>query len=383
MSLRNLSPLGPPPLVRRGAPSPPSVDDDLHDAYKEADPRADLQGGKWLARAGMGLTGLALLGGAAVSAGATLPVCQNTQQVVGWENTSPCVSLEAANGAATVSRYTQLPFHTGDALEGLQSGRSQLLNADAQPSNVVNSDELDVVSWNLRHGQSQQATGSRPQLPAMVETLKERAADVYLLQEVAPHDAGRIAEELGMKGYFAASSPVQGNLILLRPDMQVTGNTVAVTTGQNPEQSGKTLTDWIRNQGGASEPRNIQVLDVTLPGGREAVIWNTHNLTGEYPSEMHERASQIAVNEIQRHLQPGELVIGGGDLNARSPGHPLIDALSSLPGLQSGSEGIDWIFATNGLGMNFRSERVEANGIMVSDHVLVSARLSGLDAPGN
>jgi endonuclease/exonuclease/phosphatase family metal-dependent hydrolase len=370
VSIRQLSPLHTTPGPQTRPPELPKSADD-GDRYDPGGPENNKR--KWLAGAALGITGLGMLGGAGVYAGAHLPVCQSTQQIVGWEQ-GPCVSQSVAQNAATAWRYTHAPFHVGDALDGWSSGQSQVINSDAASEQATTPGEVTVVSWNLHHGQSQDVTGARPQLDTMISTLQAQDADILLLQEVAPQHADDLAEALDMQGYYAASTPVQGNLILLRPDIEVTSNSVAVTTGQSPSNGLGTLTEWILDGKGAGEPRNIQVLDVTLPGGQEAVVWNTHNMTGEYPGEMHERGAQIAVGAIRKHLDPGEIVIGGGDLNARSTVHPLVRELEELP-IQGHSVNIDWIYASDGLPVEFQHQRIREGDIMVSDHILVRATI--------
>lgn len=370
MSIRHLSPLAAqPPRPVRAPELPLSTRDD--DGYEPGEP--DNNKRKWLAGAALGLTGLGMLGGAGVYGASHLPVCQTTQQVVGWEK-GPCVSQPLAQNGATAWRYAHAPFHVDDALSGWQSGQSQVINPEASSPQATQAGEVTVVSWNLHHGQSQDVTGARPQLDTMLDTLQEQDADIILLQEVAPQHADDIAEALDMQGYYAASTPVQGNMILLRPDIEVTGNTLALTTGQARWDGLGTLTDWILDGKGAGEPRNMQVLDVTLPGGRNAVVWNTHNMTGEYPEAMHENGADIALAEIRSHLDEGEIVLGGGDLNARDDSHPLIRGLNELP-VQGYRENIDWIYASDGLPVKFEHERVVSEGTMVSDHILVRATI--------
>lgn len=366
MSLRQLSPLGPRRFTTPKPPAPPSRE-------SKAEPGEEKEshlGRKLLAAGALGLTGLSVAAGGATYAASHLPVCEGQQQIVGWENGSACVSMDVALKGATAWRYLPAAFHVDDAMHTWQSGHNLVLNGDAHGGQTAG-DELKVVSWNLHHGQSQDVTGARPQLDDIIDKLQEQHADVYLLQEVAPQHAERLAEELGMRAYFAASTPVQGNMILLDPSIHVSGDSVAVTTGQPPGQGFDTLKEWILHGGGQGEPRNIQVLDVELPGGQSAVIWNTHNLTSDYSPEMQQRAADIAVAEIQKHVDPGEIVLGGGDLNTSHGDHPLIAGLRELP-IQGQHSNIDWLYSSRGVPLEFQSERAQTgDGVMLSDHVMV------------
>lgn len=368
MSIHQLSPLG----IPRPRPAP-GLPDRARELPAQADEVQPGKGRRQVMAAGLlGLVGVGALGGAGLHQAAHAPICQQSQQIVGWES-GLCVSNSVGVGGATAWRYLQTPFHVKDALQTWDSGHHQVIPAPPQAAETSNPQDLQVISWNLHHGQSQDSTGARPQLDTMIDTLQEYDADILLLQEVNPKDASRLARELGMQGYFAASTPVQGNMILLRPDFQVREDQVVVTT---PEKSaGATLKDWLIHGGGIHEPRTLQILDVTLPNGESAVIWNTHHLTGSYTPEQQEIAASRLGNALEESIQPGELVIGGGDLNANRDSHPLLARLNALEGVSGEALNIDWIYSSDSMPREFFSQRVEAEGRMVSDHPLVGARL--------
>lgn len=369
-SLSGLSPLparGRPP--QRSEPPPPEWPEDGPPEVPDGH-----LGRKLLAGAALGLTGMGLLATAGGYVAAHAPICQ-TQQVVGWENGGPCVSLEVAVNGATAWRYTKAPFNLSDALDSWQTGHHRVIPAEAEAPRLGQSDQLKVVSWNLHHGLSQDSTGARPQLDTMIEQLQAENADVLLLQEVNPSDAERLADELDMQGYFATSTPVQGNLILLRPDIEVHGESVTFTTGQRPAERWGTLKDWVTGRGGQNEPRTLQILNVTMPDGREGLIWNTHHLTGTYTDEQRQEAAEVALREIHRQLRPDQLHIGGGDLNANDASSPLIRGLNQLPGVTGHQRNIDWIYASDSTHARFSGGAVDERGVMVSDHVLVRAEL--------
>jgi endonuclease/exonuclease/phosphatase family metal-dependent hydrolase len=348
----------------------------LPDEYTAGDERPSGAGRKWLAWSMLGLSGAGMLAGASVPVAAHLPVCQQSQQVVGWEQGRPCLASDLAVGGATARRYASLPFHLGDQMEAWRSGNHQVFAAPANAPRLGNSEEqLKVVSWNLHHGLSQDSTGARPQRDTMIEHLQREDADVVLLQEVAPGDADDLAEALGMQGYYAGSTPVQGNMILLRPDMKVNHQSVTYTTGQSGEDSWGTLKDWVFNQGGASEPRNLQILKVEMPNGQPALIWNTHHVTHQYSDQQKEAAARAMVGALRENLDYGELMVGGGDLNVSDPNHPLIQDLNQLPGVSGQQRNLDWIYASDSSQAQFSGQVVESDGIMVSDHPLVRAHL--------
>lgn len=369
MSISKLSPLQVAPP--KGRPRLP----ESHETPAESHAPSDSSGKKKiLAGTLLGITGLGALAGAGLHQAAHAPICQQTQQIVGWES-GPCVSQSLGVGGATAWRYLQTPGHLQGALRSWNSGRHQVIAAPSHGQNTQDAQNLKVISWNLHHGVSQDSTGARPQLDTMIDNLQEQDADILLLQEVNPKDAARLAKELGMQGFYAASTPVQGNMILLRPDFEVLQESVTVTTGQDPSQATTTLKDWMLNGGGSHEPRTLQILDVELPNGQPAVVWNTHHLTGTYSPEQHEESAHIVQQSLQERIQPGELVIGGGDLNANRADHPLLQGLGQIEGVRGEAQNIDWIYSSQSIESEFFHQRVEHQGVMVSDHPLVGAQL--------
>lgn len=321
----------------------------------------------------LGLGSLAGLGGAGLHAAATLPVCQSQQQIVGWEKGHACVSMETAIQGSTGWRYAEGVFHLPGALDSWNSQQNTVLQAPEGSQRLGESSELKVVSWNLHHGLSQDSTGARPQLDLMVDQLQREDADVVLMQEVAPGDAARLAHDLGMRGFYAQTTAVQGNLILLRPDILVQQQSVTFTTGQPPGSGWNTLKQWVSGRGGPDEPRNLQVLRAELPGGQQAILWNTHNLTGEYTPEQRADAARIIRDKLDDSLQPGDLVVGGGDLNANNGGQAIIHELGQIEQMRGQQHNIDWIYSSTP--SQFSSQKVEHDGVMVSDHPLVRAQI--------
>jgi len=318
------------------------------------------------------LAGMAL---GATQAASHLPVCQEQQQIVGWERGQACVSLHTATQGATAARYLEGPFHLQGALDSWNNQQNAVIGAPSNSPPMVDGQELKVVSWNLHHGLSQDLTGARLQLDTMIDQLQTENADVVLLQEVAPGDAGELAESLHMQGYYAQTTAVQGNLILLRPDIQVQDQSVTFITGQQPGDGFHTLKEWVTGRGGQDEPRNLQVLKVELPGGQQATIWNTHNLTGDYTAQQRSDAARMLVDQLHQSIRPGDLVVGGGDLNAQNPSAPILTDLQELDGVKGHQHNIDWIYSSENAQAQFSSQRVELHGIMVSDHPLARATL--------
>lgn len=332
------------------------------------------RGRKLVALGLLGLGGLAGAGLAATHAAATLPVCHNQAQIAGWESGHACVSMDTALKGATAWRYAEGLVHLPGAMDSWNNQQNQVIHAPAgSPRLGSEAQELKVVSWNLHHGLSQDSTGARPQLGVMIDQLQHENADVVLMQEVAPGDASTLAHSLHMQGYYAQTTAVQGNLILLRPDIHVQNSSVTFTTGQTPGTGLQTLKEWVSGRGGQDEPRNLQVLHVEMPDGQQGTIWNTHNLTGDYPPEQRQQAAETVRHTLQEQIRPGDLVVGGGDLNANNASQAIIHELRSLPELEGQQRNIDWIYSN--AHSDFSSQTVEQAGIMVSDHPLVRAQV--------
>lgn len=360
------------PLKATPVPIPPSPPPD--EPSPEAG-RARHRGRKIVTYGMLAAGSLAGVATGLTHAAAHLPVCQEQQQIVGWEQGQPCVSLHTATQGATAWRFLDAPFHLSGAMDSWNGQQNLVLGAPGAAPRMGDSQELKVVSWNLHHGLSQDSTGARPQLDTMIDKLQQEDADVILLQEVSPGHAGQLAESLQMQGFYAQTTLVQGNLILLRPDIQVQDQTATWITGQLPGDGFHTLKEWVTGQGGQTEPRNLQVLQVELPGGQRATLWNTHNLTGDYSPQQRSDASRRLVNQLHESIRPGDLVVGGGDLNARDTSDPIIHDLQELDGVQGQQHNIDWIYSSDTAQARFSGETVQHNGLMVSDHPLVRATL--------
>lgn len=369
-----LSPLaGCSPLRSKPTPAPPALPSPPGDEFRPEPGSSRHRGRKIVAFGMLGLGSLAGLGAAGMQATATLPICQGQQQIVGWEKGQPCVAMDTALQGSTAWRYADGLFHLPGALDSWNSQQNAVIQAPEGAQTLGQSQELKVVSWNLHHGLSQDSTGARPQLDQMVEQLDSENADVVLLQEVAPGDAARLAHDLGMQGYYAQTTAVQGNMILLRPDIQVQEQSVAFTTGEQAGSGWETLKDWVSGRGGQAEPRNLQILRAELPDGQNLTIWNTHHLTGEYSPEQREDAASVIGERLREAIQPGDLVVGGGDLNANHPGQAILKELAQIPQMQGQQDNIDWIYSSSP--GPFSSQTVEHQGVMVSDHPLVRAQV--------
>ncbi len=313
-----------------------------------------------LATAGLGL-GLAGYAGARFLRQAPLSEETNSVGIVdGKLSVHPKVSAKLA-GWGRVARG--LP-HVWDTIEDARSHTNEVLKPRVE-AEALPSDQLRIRSWNLHKGQSPDQAGARPQLDAMVQELRESPANVNLLQEVAPWDAQDLVDGTGMKGYYTHTTPFQGNMILVHPELKVT-NHERHRLDPSPDSGGRTLLKWISGKG--PDPRAYQSVTVELSGGRSAEIWNTH-LAVEDEGEPHKaREMELLLGELGE--SDSDLVIGGGDLNIK-PDHPAFQQMEAA-GYSSESastqpDEIDWLVARGGAPKAVYRDHFDGD-TRVSDH---------------
>lgn len=312
-----------------GAPAPPasppgesSEGSDLQDTFQaraaeapEARPSSNWKR-KVLATTLAGLTLAGVAGGVAGTVMIHAPICPGQTSPISISREGICVSPRAANDAATVWRQVQGTSHTARTVQDLASNQSRVLQPTGshKPAELPSEGGLRVVSWNLHHLQSPNQDGSRDQSARMLREINDQQAPVVLLQEVPPWHAQHLVDGTGMVGYYAQTTSTQGNLVLVHPDLQVTGQ---AKTLLNSEIDG--LADAVGHLGrhGGQEPRQAQVVHLALPDGRQVMVWNTHLSTGAAtPSDR--AAEQVRlVDFLDAQARPGEAILGGGDLNNR------------------------------------------------------------------
>lgn len=357
--------LSPPPgaAPRRAAPrrqEPPPAD------RVELSPEpAPSRGRRLLA---LGFAGLATAGMVGGLVGHTLlhaPVCPSP------EGALLCVSPEAGHEAQTAYRVFRRQFYEDDARADLASDSNRVF--EAPPGSQATGDgegPLQVVSWNLHRAQGLETEGSRDQTDLMIEELREAEPDVALLQEVPPWRAAEIVAGTGMDGYYTNTAPGQGNLILVHPDLEVEGNFRETLTFdvQDADDAARVVEAW-KEEGPSQHPRSAQALRLRLEDGSTAVVWNTHLTNVDYrPHQGLEEATRL-LEFVESVAQPGEPVIGGGDLNAGADSAEV--RLLREHGFETEGARIDWL-AARGLDLDDVAHETVRDGTwQVSDHPLV------------
>lgn len=320
------------------------------------------------------MVALSLLGGA-LGAGAYsarhLPVCSGETPIVAVQDATPCVSAEFSTQADGVLRATRGVFHQGQAVEDLSSATSRVLHpSNPRPTRDVDG-QLEVVSWNLHHSSSPGSQGARPQLSLMTEELNSRAPDVALLQEVNPWDARDLVEETGMTGYYSQTTPRQGNMILLGPELEVSGNQ-RVTLNHDIAVGDRAAAREVVNALKGEEPRAAQAVRVQAPGMEgEVTVFNTHLSTGSASAEA--RASEgDALQSFVAQVSGGGTVVGGGDFNART--NQRVVPQFRADGYQVEGATIDWL-VSGGVESKVESATLwTPAGVQISDHPIVSGQ---------
>ncbi|MEW6278749.1 MAG: endonuclease/exonuclease/phosphatase family protein [Candidatus Eremiobacterota bacterium] len=326
----------------------------------------------------LGLSVLGLAGATGVRMLANAPICADSSVKIGWED-GLCVSPEMGTNAGTLWRYLQSVPHLPSTIDRIGSADNAVYHPSGDqppPRPLMQDGQLRVVSWNLHHGLGRDAEGARPQLDRMIQQMRLDQGDVYLLQEVAPQDAAEIVDALGMPGYFSATSQVQGNLLLVHPDLTVTDQQHEFLTGEPDGIWGSLgeFKEWALAGGGAEELRSLQTVEVRLPDGRTTLLWNTHFLTRTYTPEQRLEANQRLLAELGRQAEPGQIVVGGGDLNSQME-DSLPQALRAA-GHDPHAHNIDFVVTRGVDGVELEGAKLYLpDGSQLSDHPRVIAHV--------
>ncbi|MCA9780543.1 MAG: hypothetical protein KC800_27655 [Candidatus Eremiobacteraeota bacterium] len=326
-------------------------------------------------KAGLGaLTALAattsLAGGVGLAA-RQLPLCESESGLVQFQDGGLCVSPELSTRVDAVHRSVRGELHRGQAVKDLSSQENRVLRPQ-NPTNRPPDGEFTVNSWNLHHGTSQNSTGARDQLDVQIQKLRETDADVDLLQEVLPWDAQTIVDGTGKVGYYSQTTPRQGNLILVSPDLVVTQNS-RLTLNHDTETS-ENAAGVVGKQSGL-EPRAAQFLHLTGADtqGRTLAVFNTHLSTGSATPQDRAAEHQVLRQVVERHRGQADVLIGGGDLNTRD-GRDIVQTFKD-DGLRVEGAQIDWLVSDNVAESEVKRVDVKtADGVYVSDHPMVEGR---------
>ena len=282
------------------------------------------------------------------------------------------LSDENSNKVDAVVRGLRGYLHIGSAGQDHISDSNRVLTPKNPVSNPDrHDDELSVTSWNLHHSSSPGSTGSKPQLDVQIERLNEQNPDVVLLQEVNPWDAQALVDGTGKKGYYTQTTGRQGNLILVDPELEVTGNHRTTLNHDIPEGD---LLAGVKAAGanGGGEPRVAQALRIARPNSDQSiVVFNTHLSTGNATPEDRQKEQAKFKGFVDGLSGPGDAVIGGGDFNMTSGGD-LLDGFRDSGYSVDGAR-IDFL-ASKGTTAGVVDSRVEteASGLQISDHPIVN-----------
>lgn len=321
-----------------------------------------------------GLAGLATLSavsaltGAAGLAARRLPVCEAGSGLVSIQSDQLCVSPDLSTNFDALYRGVRGRFHQDEAIKDLASGSNRVLQP-ASPTTRTPDGEFTINSWNLHHGTSQNKTGARNQLDIQIDKLRESDADVDLLQEVLPWHAQRIVDGTGKVGYYSQTTPRQGNLILVSPEMVVTQNARYTLNHDvaNVEQAGRVV-----SLKSGEEPRAAQFLHLhgADTNGKELAVFNTHLSTGSASAQSRADEHQVLESLVDKHRFQADMLVGGGDLNTRE-GEEIVAGLQGK-GLRVEGARIDWLVSdTQGASDVRRVDVRTTSGTYVSDHPLV------------
>ncbi len=324
--------------------------------------------------AAVGMVALSLLGGGLGVAGyaaRTLPVCDTP--VVSVQDGAPCVSPTLSTATHGVQRYVQSVPYRGRAVRDLASESNQVFHPAQLREASVPDGAIEAVTWNLHHATSRDADGARPQLTEQLQVLNESGAEVHLLQEVNPWDAQTLADQTGMVGYFSHTNPRQGNMILVDPGLEV-HDSFRRTLNHEIAPGDHGAAKSVVHRGGGQEPRAVQAVRISERGSNEtALLFNTHLSTGRAEPAARQAEGQALQSFLGELAQPGEAVLGGGDLNMGASA-PLIQEFSS-DGYQIDGARIDFLLSKGaGLSEVEAGAVYQSNGVQLSDHPVVQGR---------
>ncbi|MFA5508283.1 MAG: endonuclease/exonuclease/phosphatase family protein [Vulcanimicrobiota bacterium] len=311
------------------------------------------------------------LSGAAGVAARKLPVCEAESGWVDVQSGEICVSAELSTSVDAIHRTVRGELYYDEAVDSLVSRQNQVLQPGT-PAVRPPDGEFTVNSWNLHHGTSPNSTGARNQLDTQIAELLERDADVDLLQEILPWHAQQIVDATGKVGYYSQTTPRQGNLILVSPDLVVTEN--ARLTLNHQIENRDDATDVVRHLKG-KEPRAAQFLHLVGAdtNGQTVAVFNTHLSTGTATPD--DRAAEHRVLErlVDEHRELADVLVGGGDLNTRD-GREIVKTFRDK-GLSVEGASIDWLVSDHAGESRVRRVDVRTeDGSYVSDHPLVEGR---------
>lgn len=267
------------------------------------------------------------------------------------------------------------------AVRALASGHNDVFVPETATGRPASDDGvLRIASWNLHVGKSRRG---EDQIDLMTEHLTLERHDLYLLQEVRPRQARRLVEALGYRGYYSRTTRAMGNLVLVHPELEVVEERVVVVNASRPcvvgdlEAAFWSVLEYYDASAASSrsdrarrlQPRTAQLLRIESPGGRTAVVWNTH-LSAHRDESVRVPQIEAIVAALGSMAGDREPVLGGGDLNSEADG-PVADVLAA-GGLSGRPHGIDWLVARNaGRPVNYERRLYWDEDIELSDHDLI------------
>ena len=231
---------------------------------------------------------------------------------------------------------------------------------------------LVVRTWNLFHGNTV-PPGRRAYLREMVELVTADRPALVCLQEVPVWALPRIDDWSGMRrfeavtrpplwpgplstwvtrahqGFFRSGLAGQANAILVAPRLAVTD------LGHE------------RISEGRRERRLVHA--VRIAGDAGVTVGNLHATNDFVRSEVPRAEAARAAAFVQQRCSPGDVVVLAGDFNVRDP---------QLDGYSPPGEGIDHVLVRGARSITvvaWPRERREQNGLVLSDHPVVEARV--------
>lgn len=260
-----------------------------------------------------------------------------------------------------------------------------------------------VRSWNLFHGNSVPVQ-RRDHLEQMVRLIAEGDPDVVCLQEVPVWALERLGEWSGMTsigqvarpprlgpvpatasvgktitqvnhGLFRSAFTGQATAVLLGPEVRVLERRTLVLNDRpfRRAQAVQLALPVLARLAWAKERRTAQVLRLSLPDGRTALLANLHASSYRPDDRLADAELLRAAVFAGAAADPGDLTVLAGDFNVTAARSATLDELRTW-GFSRPGPGIDHIVVRGGEPEPVRvwpAGRRSADGVLFSDHAPV------------
>lgn len=258
-----------------------------------------------------------------------------------------------------------------------------------------------VRSWNVYHGRTD-PPGNGNYLEHAVRLACADTPHLLCLQEVPPWALARLGDWAGMVSFgdvtrrpsfgvvpissslgrrltsldptrFRSAFSGQANAILVRPELRPREHRSLPLNSPELRSRFEAELTWRDRLAWRREQRRCQMVRVTLPDGRPAVVANLHATSHASISRLAELELERAMELLERLARPGEVIVLAGDFNIEPARSNAFQALSRQ-GFSPPGPDIDHVLV-RGADVSplstWTSVRRRQRGVLLSDHAPV------------